>query len=398
MSSGQPSRAAQRVASEAAILDAAVELYAQCGPDGVSLREVAQRAGLTHALVARYFGSKHGLVTAVESVFAAEVRATTSHLTFSDADELVAVLAAARARPTWTKLLVRSGLGDLAESVVPTAIAERCTWAVDGDRRQRLCAYSAASVLLGWWSWEGFLTNALQLDRVSRRRRDAAVAAAAMHAIELGRRSEPTLAPRPWPPADAVSAVWSAERAGGAPRDALLVAAVQLFAERGPASASIRNVARLAGVNHGLVHRHFGSKDDLLAEAVEVGSAPLQLGALRPEGFDVDSVVHAMHQLSASPRMIARILVDDIPIERVRSRYPVVDGLRRFAQGLPTAARPAALAEPRLAAATAASLVVGSAIWGDRLRTAFGVADDGVESAVADIGRRLLGALTADDR
>jgi hypothetical protein len=51
------------------------------------------------------------------------------------------------------------------------------------------------------------------------------------------------------------------------------------------------------------------------------------------------------------------------------------------------------LADPKLAAAAAVSLVVGSVIWGRRLREAFGLADeDGVESAVADLSRWLIGA------
>ena len=177
------------------------------------------------------------------------------------------------------------------------------------------------------------------------------------------------------------------------PRAKLLAAAVGLFAEHGPASVSIRDVARHAGVNHGLVHRHFGSKDDLLAEAIEVGSFSLQPGAFAPEGFDIDRVVHAMHHGSPSPKTIARVIVDDIAIGTVRPRYPVLERLLTFARGLPPEARPPELADPRLAAAAAVSLVVGSAISGGTLRVAFGLKDDdGIECAVADLGRWLLGA------
>jgi AcrR family transcriptional regulator len=146
-------------------------------------------------------------------------------------------------------------------------------------------------------------------------------------------------------------------------------------------------------VNHGLVHRHFGSKDDLLAEAIEVGSFSLLPGAFAPEGFDIDDVVHAMHHGSPSPRTIARVLVDDVAVAKVRTRYPVLSGLLTLVRGLPAENRPSALADPRLAAAAAASLVVGSVIWGRRLREAVGLdGDDGVESAIADLGRWLVGA------
>ena len=46
---------------------------------------------------------------------------------------------------------------------------------------------------------------------------------------------------------------------------ALLVdAATRLFRERPPKAVSVREIAAAAGVNHGLVHRHFGGKDGLL--------------------------------------------------------------------------------------------------------------------------------------
>jgi AcrR family transcriptional regulator len=45
---------------------------------------------------------------------------------------------------------------------------------------------------------------------------------------------------------------------------ALLDAARKLFGERGANAVSVRDVSAAAGVNHALMHRHFGSKTDLL--------------------------------------------------------------------------------------------------------------------------------------
>jgi AcrR family transcriptional regulator len=45
--------------------------------------------------------------------------------------------------------------------------------------------------------------------------------------------------------------------------DALLDAAERLFAAAGPGDVSLRAIANDAGVNYGLVHRHFGTKDAL---------------------------------------------------------------------------------------------------------------------------------------
>lgn len=57
-------------------------------------------------------------------------------------------------------------------------------------------------------------------------------------------------------------------RAPEAHREAILAAARAAFAERGYARATIREIAGRAGVTHGLVMRHFGSKERLFLAAV----------------------------------------------------------------------------------------------------------------------------------
>ncbi|MFI1834431.1 TetR/AcrR family transcriptional regulator [Streptomyces olivaceoviridis] len=51
-------------------------------------------------------------------------------------------------------------------------------------------------------------------------------------------------------------------------RRAILEAASQAFAERGYHRATLRDIARRAGVTHGSVLRHFGSKESLFLAAV----------------------------------------------------------------------------------------------------------------------------------
>jgi AcrR family transcriptional regulator len=48
-----------------ALLEAAVEAIAEVGPAAVSLRELARRAGVSHAAPTHHFGDKAGLLTAV---------------------------------------------------------------------------------------------------------------------------------------------------------------------------------------------------------------------------------------------------------------------------------------------------------------------------------------------
>jgi TetR/AcrR family transcriptional regulator, repressor for neighboring sulfatase len=49
---------------------------------------------------------------------------------------------------------------------------------------------------------------------------------------------------------------------------AVLRAAAELFADRSPAQVTIREIAQRANVNHSLVHRHFGTKAELLKAVI----------------------------------------------------------------------------------------------------------------------------------
>jgi AcrR family transcriptional regulator len=392
----------QRAASEAAILDAAQDLFARSGPDGASLRDVGAAAGCTHALVARYHGSKDDLVGAVASQVATRVDQIVDHATATADDPVLELLGAARSDRACLQLLVRSALGDLPPRGFPSCLhvdrllrqtAPAPTARVGGvgpDRRSRLCAYAAASLLLGFVTFEGFLVAATRLGPLAPRRRDAAVAAAARHLLAVATSPEPVLVPRDLSAARALIAPVDPSPPA---RDALLRSAIELFAERGPASVSVRDIARRAGVNQGLIYRHFGSKAALLSEALERGVSGLFPAALAADGFDFDAMSWLLHHASPGPRLIARTLVDDVDIATVRRQFPVLRRLLDAYDEVPSGAGPGDLSDPRIAITAAAGMALGSAVWGDHLRPALGLRErDGIESAIADLARLLVAA------
>src|SRR5579875_2572479 len=66
-------------------------------------------------------------------------------------------------------------------------------------------------------------------------------------------------------------------------RAAILQAARQALAEQGYARTTIREIARRAGVTHGLVMRHFGSKERLLLLALP---GPRAIARVAPGDLD----------------------------------------------------------------------------------------------------------------
>ena len=94
-------------------------------------------------------------------------------------------------------------------------------------------------------------------------------------------------------------------------------AALRLFAERGLDGATIRDIARAAGVSGGLVRHHFGSKDDLRAacdsyaldQLMRIKEQAVLEGQLANPGFM--SAAHPTVLLTL--RYLARSLVDGSP-------------------------------------------------------------------------------------
>jgi len=107
--------------------------------------------------------------------------------------------------------------------------------------------------------------------------------------------------------------------------DALLDAAGMLFAKRGTAAVSVRDIATEAGVNHGLIHRHFGSKQALLRAVMHKLTSEIS-GAIEDQG----QVTKAPPSFFASAqhdrywRVLARALLDGEDPRDMQKDFPVV--------------------------------------------------------------------------
>ena len=81
--------------------------------------------------------------------------------------------------------------------------------------------------------------------------------------------------------------------------EAVVEAATKLFAEKGPAATSIREIAAAAGVNHGLIHRHFGTKSELVRAVYDHLAARLALtGPFQTASLE--AALEAFHALEGS--------------------------------------------------------------------------------------------------
>lgn len=87
----RPRRRRDAVATRAAILASAREVFARAGYDGAGVREIAAGAGVTAMLVNRYFGSKERLFAeAIAATMAAPIILTEENLRSSKLGETIA--------------------------------------------------------------------------------------------------------------------------------------------------------------------------------------------------------------------------------------------------------------------------------------------------------------------
>jgi AcrR family transcriptional regulator len=112
-------------------------------------------------------------------------------------------------------------------------------------------------------------------------------------------------------------------------REALMDAAIDLLAVHGPDGFSSREVAKAAGVNYGLIHYYFGTRNELLRQAIkheteqwgatnpnidDVAWTPLMLG-VRPPERTWRSLVHLALNWDTYSEV-----VEDFPLMRHRMK------------------------------------------------------------------------------
>ena len=160
---------------------------------------------------------------------------------------------------------------------------------------------------------------------------------------------------------------------------AILDGATRLFAARGPAAVSVRDIAAEAGVNHGLVHRHFGSKQAVLQAVFE--RAAHEMAAVAAGMSDSQE---GMQQLFAASvehetywRALARAILDGENPLALQREFPTIQTLiarleedkKHLRQGEGASSPPF---EARVVVGTLSALMLGWLVFEPYLLTATG--------------------------
>ena len=183
----------------------------------------------------------------------------------------------------------------------------------------------------------------------------------------------------------------------------IMDAAAQLFAERGANGVSVRDVAERAGVSHALVHRYFGSKDDLVRAAIL--QARTKLADAARQAHDADEFVDALLDAGLEDPLIARMMMrstlEGWSGEQIDPHYPIVgSGITLLRQnGIPDVAGQTQPFDPRIVMGGVAALVLGWTTAEPRFVQSAGLEDDDLTHVRGEIKRlmRLMMAMADDE-
>jgi AcrR family transcriptional regulator len=114
-------------------------------------------------------------------------------------------------------------------------------------------------------------------------------------------------------------------RGESAVRNALISAASELFAARGVNAVSVREIAEHAGVNHGLVHHYFVSKDGLLSAVLDALAARAATELV--EHRDHATIYAPGSAAAQHGRILGSMLLEGRDVTRAQSDFPTVHTL-----------------------------------------------------------------------
>lgn len=163
--------------------------------------------------------------------------------------------------------------------------------------------------------------------------------------------------------------------AGARIRPVVLSHAADLFAERGPAATSLRDIAERSNINAGLIFRHIGNKDAVVAATLDHLAEELDAARSTAAGpQDVEALAHR------NWTVIARALLDGFDVGRMQHRFPNVEQLIAVARDRLGDDRAA-----RVATADALALQLGWRLFGPFLKVATGL-EDGPSATIPNAG------------
>ena len=164
--------------------------------------------------------------------------------------------------------------------------------------------------------------------------------------------------------------------------NAILDAATLLFAERGVRAVSVRDIAQKAAVNHGLVHRHFGSKENLRLQVQNRLMRQINNDIGEPDSM-MDAIVQgigALRKNEAFWKVMARTFLDNEFKGDVQSSFPFMQKMVKLLSDEQEKGAISIDGDPRILVAMGFSMIFGLLVFEGYILPGTGLDADSPES------------------
>lgn len=175
----------------------------------------------------------------------------------------------------------------------------------------------------------------------------------------------------------------------------VLDAAAELFSEYGVSAVSIRDVAEKANVNHGLIHRHFGSKDNLRRKVQEnlAAASAASVGDLKDFHTAVSIGLKPFQENTIFIKVLARTLLDGQYEGELQSEFPHIKKMVALAGKAQKHGTLLTEMDPAMVVAGTMALSLGLTTYKEYILSATGLDDDTFDDMVDKIYESWLSLL-----
>lgn len=158
-------------------------------------------------------------------------------------------------------------------------------------------------------------------------------------------------------------------------KEAIIKASVPLFAERGIDRVSFREIAAAANVNHALITRHFGTKDELVREVSAWLSEFIFLG-IQKRGETIQTLWNSGFSGYSTPiKAIIRIMLDSSP--NISNPPPsFIEDVFKWFEADQARLKLKSYIDPKILILLIASLMFGSELVEPHLKRTLNISDE----------------------
>jgi AcrR family transcriptional regulator len=176
---------------------------------------------------------------------------------------------------------------------------------------------------------------------------------------------------------------------------AVIEAAADLFSTHGFSGVSIREIAKTAGVNHGLIHRHFGSKENLRKLTLQHMADAMLADVKEAASFSELSgrAFQSLEKHGRFWRILARTILDGQGTPDIHERYPVARYMIERVRDASAGGELGKNIDPRLIVASMFAFACGFTLFEPFILAAVGLDDmtsENARNAVFDAAMALI--------